>query len=120
MHSFQVVMRGYDRRQVDELLARIDGTLGRGPATLPPVTANDVRCRTVRQEDARLRPQGSGRGPECRCGRACAVIILTLERYWRLHLAFGDGHHDDHPEAASCPGGQGHATAQSSQRYPPY
>jgi DivIVA domain-containing protein len=44
VHSFQVVMRGYDRRQVDELLARIDGTLGRRPATLPPVTADDVRA----------------------------------------------------------------------------
>jgi DivIVA domain-containing protein len=37
-------MRGYDRRQVDELLARVDATLGRGPATLSPVTAADVRA----------------------------------------------------------------------------
>ncbi len=44
VHSFPVVMRGYDRRQVDELLARVDGTLGRGPAVLPPVTAADVRA----------------------------------------------------------------------------
>lgn len=44
VYSFQVVMRGYDRRQVDELLARIDGTLGRGPAVLTPVTAADVRA----------------------------------------------------------------------------
>jgi DivIVA domain-containing protein len=44
VRSFQIVMRGYDRRQVDELLARIDGTLGRGPAVRTPVTAADVRA----------------------------------------------------------------------------
>lgn len=44
VHSFQIVMRGYDRRQVDELMARIDGTLGRGPAALTPVTAADIRA----------------------------------------------------------------------------
>jgi DivIVA domain-containing protein len=37
-------MRGYDRRQVDELLARIEGTLGRAPAAAVPVTAADVRA----------------------------------------------------------------------------
>lgn len=37
-------MRGYDRRQVDQLLARVDATLGRGPAALPPVTAAEVRA----------------------------------------------------------------------------
>jgi DivIVA domain-containing protein len=44
VYSFTIVMRGYNRRQVDELLARIDGTLGRGPATDRPVTAADVRA----------------------------------------------------------------------------
>ena len=29
MYSFPVVMRGYARREVDDLFARIDGTLGR-------------------------------------------------------------------------------------------
>ena len=37
-------MRGYDRRQVDELVARIEGTLGRAPAAAVPVTAADVRA----------------------------------------------------------------------------
>ena len=37
-------MRGYDCRQVDELLARIDGTIGRAPAVAVPVTAADVRA----------------------------------------------------------------------------
>jgi DivIVA domain-containing protein len=37
-------MRGYDPRQVDEMFARIDATLGRGTAALPPVTAADVRA----------------------------------------------------------------------------
>ena len=44
MPSFALVMRGYARQQVDELFARIDGTLGRGPATGQPVTASDVRA----------------------------------------------------------------------------
>jgi DivIVA domain-containing protein len=37
-------MRGYDRRQVDELLARVEATIGRGPAVAVPVTAADVRA----------------------------------------------------------------------------
>lgn len=52
VRSFQIVIRGYDRRQVDELLARTGGTLGCGPAVLTPVTAADVRAarfaKTVR------------------------------------------------------------------------
>lgn len=44
MPSFSMVMRGYTRREVDELFARIDATLGRGPATSHPVTAADVRA----------------------------------------------------------------------------
>jgi DivIVA domain-containing protein len=44
MHSFSVVMRGYARRQVDDLFTRIDGTLGRGPATGDPVTAAEFRA----------------------------------------------------------------------------
>jgi DivIVA domain-containing protein len=39
-----MAMRGYDRRQVDELLARVEGTLGRGPAAAVPVIADDVRA----------------------------------------------------------------------------
>lgn len=42
MPYFPVAMRGYERRQVDELFARIEGTLGRGPAPAQPVTAADV------------------------------------------------------------------------------
>jgi DivIVA domain-containing protein len=44
MHAFSVVMRGYARREVDDLFARIDGTLGRGPATGNPVTAAELRA----------------------------------------------------------------------------
>ena len=44
MPSFALVMRGYARQQVDELFARIDGTLGRGQATGHPVTASGVRA----------------------------------------------------------------------------
>ena len=44
MYSFSAVMRGYDRRQVDELLARIEGTLGRAPAVSPSATVAEVRA----------------------------------------------------------------------------
>jgi|HubBroStandDraft_6_1064221.scaffolds.fasta_scaffold578195_2 DivIVA domain-containing protein len=44
MHSFPIVMRGYARRQVDDLFVRIDGTLGRGPAPDIPVTAAELRA----------------------------------------------------------------------------
>jgi DivIVA domain-containing protein len=44
VHEFRIAMRGYDRRQVDELLARVEGTLGRGPAAAVPVTAAHVRA----------------------------------------------------------------------------
>ncbi|MGO8961186.1 MAG: DivIVA domain-containing protein [Streptosporangiaceae bacterium] len=44
MRSFSVVMRGYAYRQVDDLFARIDGTLGGGPATGNPVTAAELRA----------------------------------------------------------------------------
>ncbi len=44
MRSFALVMRGYECRQVDDLFARIDATLGVGPATGDPVTAAEVRA----------------------------------------------------------------------------
>jgi DivIVA domain-containing protein len=44
VREFHIAMRGYDRRQVDELFARIEGTTGRAPAVAVPVTAADVRA----------------------------------------------------------------------------
>ncbi|GAA2589507.1 DivIVA domain-containing protein [Actinomadura fulvescens] len=41
MPEFSVVMRGYDRRQVDELAARVEGTLGRAPLTGAPITLKE-------------------------------------------------------------------------------
>jgi len=72
VHSFQVVMRGYDRRQVDELLARIDGTLGRGPAVLPAVTAADVRA-------ARFDKKTRGYAPR-EVDEALNAAVAELER----------------------------------------
>ena len=42
MCSFPVVIRGYARSEVDDLFARIDETLGGGPATANPVTAAEL------------------------------------------------------------------------------
>jgi DivIVA domain-containing protein len=44
VREFRIAVRGYDRRQVDELLARIEGTTGRAPAVAVAVTAADVRA----------------------------------------------------------------------------
>ena len=65
-------MRGYDRRQVDELLARIDGTLGRGPAVLPAVTAADVRA-------ARFDKKTRGYAPR-EVDEALNAAVAELER----------------------------------------
>lgn len=45
MARFPVVLRGYERAQVDALVARIDGTLGRGNGkdSAAPITADEVR-----------------------------------------------------------------------------
>jgi DivIVA domain-containing protein len=43
MSSFPVRLRGYDRGRVDEVVSRIEGTLGRVPLTGPPLTGRDVR-----------------------------------------------------------------------------
>jgi DivIVA domain-containing protein len=42
MRSFSVVMRGYARSEVDDLFARIDETLGGGPVTGNPATADQL------------------------------------------------------------------------------
>ncbi|WP_192809889.1 DivIVA domain-containing protein [Actinomadura rudentiformis] len=41
MPELSVVMRGYDRRQVDELVARVEGTLGRAPLPGKPITLKE-------------------------------------------------------------------------------
>jgi DivIVA domain-containing protein len=56
-YSFHVALRGYDRRQVDELLARVEGTLGRAPVVPPPVTAAEVRAARFAR---RMRGYASG------------------------------------------------------------
>jgi DivIVA domain-containing protein len=42
MVDFPRAWRGYARHQVDALIARIEGTLGRSPLFAPPVTADEV------------------------------------------------------------------------------
>ncbi|MBV9450685.1 MAG: DivIVA domain-containing protein [Streptosporangiaceae bacterium] len=65
-------MRGYARRQVDELFARIDGTLGRGPTTSHPVTAADIRATQFRT---------SLRGYDCRkVDEALNAAVQELEQ----------------------------------------
>jgi DivIVA domain-containing protein len=41
--TFPVRLRGYDRGRVDEVVARIEGTLGRVPLTGAPLTGQQVR-----------------------------------------------------------------------------
>jgi DivIVA domain-containing protein len=73
---FQVVLRGYDRRQVDAFIDRVEGTLGRGPLNGSPVSieeAGDVRFDVVLRGYARhdvearisqYRQELQGRGPD--------------------------------------------------------
>src|SRR3954470_22637746 len=42
MRTFPYASRGYSRAQVDALVARIEGTLGRSPLYAQPVTADEV------------------------------------------------------------------------------
>lgn len=42
MPDFPRAVRGYHRDEVDALVARIEGTLGRSPLFAPPVTADQV------------------------------------------------------------------------------
>jgi len=39
--EFSVVLRGYDRRQVDEVVARVEATLGRAPLHGRPITLKE-------------------------------------------------------------------------------
>jgi hypothetical protein len=52
MPPFLVVMRGYACREVDDLFARIDATLGWGPLTGDPVTAAELRATQLRGDHA--------------------------------------------------------------------
>lgn len=42
MDRFPTARRGYDRAEVDAVMARVDGTLGRAPLTGPPITAQEI------------------------------------------------------------------------------
>ena len=48
MRRFSVVMRGYSRREVDDLFARIDVALGRGTQPATPATPADIRATVFR------------------------------------------------------------------------
>lgn len=71
-YSFRVALRGYDRREVDELLARVEGTLGRAPLVSPPVTAAEVR-------DARFAARIRGYAPQD-VNQALEVAAEELEQ----------------------------------------
>lgn len=42
MTEFSLVLRGYDPQQVDELVAQVEGTLGRGPLKGKPITLKQL------------------------------------------------------------------------------
>jgi DivIVA domain-containing protein len=43
MPEFSMVLRGYDRRQVDDVVARLEGTLGRAPLKGGPITFKQLK-----------------------------------------------------------------------------
>jgi len=42
MDRFPTALRGYHRAEVDAVMARVDGTLGRAPLTAPPITPQEL------------------------------------------------------------------------------
>ncbi|HEX2314265.1 MAG TPA: hypothetical protein VHJ17_11040 [Thermomonospora sp.] len=46
MPEFSVVLRGYDPRQVDDMVAQLEGTLGRAPLTGAPITLKHLGWTT--------------------------------------------------------------------------
>jgi DivIVA domain-containing protein len=58
MPDFPRAIRGYDRAEVDALIARIEGTLGRRTLFAPPVTADEVNAVKFRRAlfGYRMRP----------------------------------------------------------------
>jgi DivIVA domain-containing protein len=58
MPDFPRAVRGYDRAEVDALIARIEGTLGRRTLFAPPVTADEVSAARFRRTlfGYRMRP----------------------------------------------------------------
>ena len=107
-------MRGYDRRQVDELLARIEGTIGRTPAAGVPVTAADVRA-------ARFTKKMRGYAP-AEVDEALRDALAELERQAPLRAAgastpggLRDLPDQDCPRAMAC---QPTSTAAHHAKYP--
>src|SRR5262249_62433757 len=70
MRSFPVVRRASARREVDDLFARIDETLGGGPVTGHPVTAAELRATRLSVAMRGYASKGGGRSPERRFARA--------------------------------------------------
>jgi DivIVA domain-containing protein len=63
--GFSVVLRGYDRQQVDELIAKVEGTLGRAPLHGDPLTLKRfqwVRFDVVARGYARFEVDAAMRG----------------------------------------------------------
>jgi len=72
MPSSRSFMRGYARREVDDLFARIEATLGGGPVTGDPVTAAELRA-------TQLSVTMRGYAPR-QAGEALNAALQELER----------------------------------------
>ena len=96
MTPFPVRVRGYDRASVDEMMRRIEGTLGREPLLGPTICSKEVR-------DARFRVVVRGYDVK-------SVDEALLERVWELEEvergpAFQGSAEPEEPREASEPTG---------------
>jgi DivIVA domain-containing protein len=113
MPLFDVLLRGYDQEEVDALVARIEGTLGRAPLVDRPVTAERVR-------QVHFTVVMRGYDPDA-VDHALLGYVLLLERRerdsygrWRLNTLS-----TDRETPLAEPTRPGHATGYEVERYSP-
>lgn len=105
MTGFSVVLRGYDPRQVDDLLARVEGTLGRRPLTGDPITLAELRT---------TRPPLAARGYD---RFEVDGVLRGLRRELALHEGVEPGDEDDAGLALFFGGSAGAAPAPVRARH---
>lgn len=110
MARFQVVLRGYDRRQVDAFVDRIEGTLGRGPLAGPAMSLEEAKVafdvvlrgysrQEVEAQIAEYRQELRSRRAEDADGEDADGDLATMIRRRRFRTVPVGGYDPDEVEA---------------------
>ncbi|MEU6730389.1 DivIVA domain-containing protein [Nonomuraea wenchangensis] len=75
---------GYDPAEVDALIGRIEATLGRGPRTYEPITADEVRAATFRAK------RGGYQETAVDFALEAFVVALETQAKWPVRLALAE------------------------------